>query len=64
MVPNLFINKPAMPPLRRCPMKIPETLLEVLKKDGVVAIATQGPDGPHLVNTWHSYVQVRRRTAC
>ena len=39
-------------------MKIPETLLEVLKKDGVVAIATLGPDGPHLVNTWHSYVRV------
>jgi hypothetical protein len=40
-------------------MKIPETLLEVLKKDGVVAIATLGPDGPHLVNTWHSYVRVQ-----
>ena len=39
-------------------MKLPETLLEVLKKDGVVAIATLGPDGPHLVNTWHSYVRV------
>jgi len=39
-------------------MKIPEALLEVLKKDGVVAIATLGPDGPHLVNTWHSYVRV------
>ena len=39
-------------------MKIPATLLEVLKKDGIVAIATLGPDGPHLVNTWNSYVQV------
>jgi len=39
-------------------VKIPETLLEVLKKDGVVAIATLGEDGPHLVNTWHSYVRV------
>jgi predicted pyridoxine 5'-phosphate oxidase superfamily flavin-nucleotide-binding protein len=37
---------------------IPETLLEVLKKDGVVAIATLGPDGPHMVNTWNSYVRV------
>jgi hypothetical protein len=36
---------------------IPETLLEVLKKDGVVAIATLGADGPHMVNTWNSYVQ-------
>lgn len=39
-------------------MKLPETLLEVLKKDGAVAIATLGPEGPHLVNTWHSYVRV------
>lgn len=34
---------------------IPEKLLDVLKNYGVVAIATQGQDGPHLVNTWHSY---------
>ena len=39
-------------------MIIPETLLAVLKKDGVVAIATLGADGPHMVNTWNSYVQV------
>ena len=39
-------------------MKLPETLLEVLKKDGVVAIATLGPDGPHMANTWNSYVQI------
>ena len=39
-------------------MEIPETMLEVLKKDGVVAIATLGPDGPHMVNTWNSYIQV------
>lgn len=37
---------------------IPETLLEILKKDGVVAIATLGKDGPHLVNTWNSYIRV------
>jgi len=37
----------------------PEILLEVLKHPGVVAIATQGEDGPHLVNTWNSYVQLR-----
>jgi hypothetical protein len=29
---------------------IPETLLAVLKNDGVVAIATPGADGPHLGN--------------
>jgi hypothetical protein len=39
-------------------MNLPQTLLEVLKKDGVVAIATLGPDGPHMANTWHSYVRV------
>jgi predicted pyridoxine 5'-phosphate oxidase superfamily flavin-nucleotide-binding protein len=38
-------------------VKLPETLLEVLKKDGIVAIATLGPDGPHMVNTWNSYVR-------
>jgi predicted pyridoxine 5'-phosphate oxidase superfamily flavin-nucleotide-binding protein len=38
----------------------PEKLLEVLKRAGVVAIATQGQDGPHLVNTWNSYVQINQ----
>ncbi len=37
---------------------IPDKMLEVLKKDGVVAIATLGQDGPHLVNTWNSYVRI------
>lgn len=37
---------------------IPEKLLEVLKQDGVVAIATLGQDGPHMVNTWNSYIQI------
>lgn len=37
---------------------IPEKLHEILKTDGVVAIATLGKDGPHLVNTWNSYVRV------
>lgn len=37
---------------------IPEKLFEVLNYEGVVAIATQGEEGPHLVNTWNSYVQV------
>jgi predicted pyridoxine 5'-phosphate oxidase superfamily flavin-nucleotide-binding protein len=39
-------------------MMIPEKMLEVLKKDGVVAIATLGKDGPHMVNTWNSYIRV------
>lgn len=37
---------------------IPEVLRQVLKYDGVVAIATVGQDGPHMVNTWNSYVIV------
>jgi hypothetical protein len=37
---------------------IPEKLLEILKHEGVVAIATQGEDGPHLVNSWNSYIKV------
>jgi len=37
---------------------IPETLQKIMKKDGVVAIATLGRDGPHLVNTWNSYLKI------
>ena len=37
---------------------IPEKLLEILKQDGVVAIATLGEDGAHLVNTWNSYIRI------
>jgi len=37
---------------------IPDKMREVLKNDGVVAIATLGQDGPHLVNTWNSYVRI------
>src|SRR5690242_4339164 len=37
---------------------IPEKLQEILKQDGIVAIATLGPDGPHMVNTWNSYLRV------
>lgn len=36
---------------------IPEKVLEIMKQDGVVAIATLGKDGPHLVNTWNSYLR-------
>ena len=39
-------------------MEIAEKLREVLRNDGVVAIATLGKDGPHLVNTWNSYVRL------
>lgn len=37
---------------------IPEKLQEILKQDGVVAIATLGQDGPHMVNTWNSYIRI------
>ena len=37
---------------------IPDKLLNIMKQDGVVAIATQGPDGLHMVNTWNSYLKV------
>lgn len=37
---------------------LPQTLLQVLSHEGPVAIVTQGKDGPHLANTWNSYVQV------
>ena len=40
---------------------IPETMKEVLKQEGVVAIATLGSDGPHMVNTWNSYIQISER---
>ena len=36
---------------------VPEKLLEIMKQDGVAAIATLGSDGPHKVNTWNSYVK-------
>ena len=37
---------------------IPEKLHEIMKKDGVVAIATLGTDGQHMVNTWNTYLKV------
>lgn len=37
-----------------------EKFLEVLShpSDGEVAIVTQGVNGPHVVNTWNSYVNI------
>ncbi len=37
---------------------IAQKLQEIMRKDGVVAIATLGPDGPHMVNTWNSYLRI------
>lgn len=36
---------------------IPDKLKEVLNYESVVAIVTQGVKGPHVVNTWNSYLQ-------
>ena len=36
---------------------LPNEFLEVLRHEGVAAIATFGAE-PHLVNTWNSYIQV------
>lgn len=35
---------------------IPEKMLEVLQHEGVVAVVTQGTEGPHVINTWNSYI--------
>ncbi|GMA98907.1 pyridoxamine 5'-phosphate oxidase family protein [Pelosinus sp. IPA-1] len=37
-----------------------EKLLDILAhpSDGAVSIVTNGEDGPHLVNTWNSYIMV------
>jgi hypothetical protein len=37
-------------------MELPNHLTNVLRHEGVVAIATHGPQGLHLVNTWNSYI--------
>ena len=37
---------------------IPNKLLEVLDHEGVVAIATLGESGIHMVNTWNSYLKI------
>ncbi len=39
-------------------MMIPETMRDVLKKEGVVAITTLGKAGPHMVNTWNTYIRI------
>ncbi len=37
-----------------------EKLLEILshKVDGAITICSQGSEGPHLVNTWNSYIEI------
>lgn len=38
-------------------MLIPEKMRDVLKEEGVVAIVTLGTAGPHMVNTWNTYIR-------
>lgn len=37
---------------------IPQKLIEVLSHEGVIAIATQGKEGMHMVNSWNSYLKI------
>ncbi|WP_242394464.1 pyridoxamine 5'-phosphate oxidase family protein [Anaeromyxobacter oryzisoli] len=37
---------------------ITETIRSVLEHEGPAAWVTQGPEGPHLVATWNSYIQI------
>ncbi|GMV94877.1 MAG: pyridoxamine 5'-phosphate oxidase family protein [Candidatus Hydrogenedentes bacterium] len=39
---------------------IPDKMTQILEYEGVVAISTMGVEGPHLVNTWNSYIHVTR----
>lgn len=37
---------------------LPAEVREVLKHEAPVAVATSGSEGPHLVGTWQSYIEV------
>jgi hypothetical protein len=37
---------------------IPERLRAALQEEGSAAFVTQGPQGPHLVATWNSYIGI------
>lgn len=37
---------------------IPERLRAALAEEGSAAFVTRGPEGPHLVATWNSYIEV------
>ncbi len=39
---------------------ISDKMMQLLKCEGIVAIVTMGGDGPHVVNTWNSYIDVTR----
>lgn len=33
-----------------------QLIMEILKHEGVATIVTKGPDGPHVVATWNTYI--------
>ncbi|MCL4483088.1 MAG: FMN-binding protein, partial [Bacteroidetes bacterium] len=37
---------------------IPEKMLDVLSHEGVVSIVSHGSEGPHVINTWNSYLTI------
>lgn len=39
-------------------MDLREDIAEVLDTEGPAAIVTTGEDGPHLVGTWNSYIEI------
>lgn len=39
-----------------------EVIKQVLSEEGSVALVTLGSDGPHMVNTWNSYLIVEEDT--
>ncbi|HCC00971.1 MAG TPA: FMN-binding protein [Ruminococcaceae bacterium] len=39
---------------------IPEKFYDVLKHEGVVTIVTSNAEGPHVVNTWNTYLVVTK----
>jgi hypothetical protein len=55
---SLFVRHNNQPNKKEERTMIPEKLKEIMMKDGVVAIATLGPDGPHMVNTWNTYLRI------
>lgn len=42
-------------------IEIPEKLQHVLKYEGIVAIVSQGPDEPHVANTWNRYIRINSK---
>ena len=39
-----------------------ELITQILQEEGSVAIVTRGKDGPHMVNTWNTYLILSKNT--